>query len=151
MLKVITTINSHGESSEQNHGSYTLSKEQEALTYYSSRRSEQNYAGLALELVNRALAPSSISLDWNSVKCFDCSPHSSTALFCSEALCTSAAAVGPLSCPPTTSQSLLVRLGWAWLAAEALCLSSDVLSLVCSCSDSSEPLAKAFSSKEEPE
>lgn len=56
MLKVITAVNSHGKSSEQNHSSYTFSKEQEALTYYSSGRSEQNYAGLALELVYRVLA-----------------------------------------------------------------------------------------------
>jgi len=71
-------------------------------------------------------------------------------MFCSEALCTSAAVV-PLSCPPTRAQSLMARLGWAWPGAEALCPTSDVLSLVCSCSDSFEPLSKTFSSKEEPE
>lgn len=71
-------------------------------------------------------------------------------MFCSEALCTSAAVV-PLSCPPTRAQSLMARLGRAWPAAEALCPTSDALSLVCSCSDSFKPLSKTFSSKEEPE
>lgn len=56
MLEVITAVNSRGKSSEQNHSCYTFSKEQEALTNYSSRRSEQNDAGFALELVYRVLA-----------------------------------------------------------------------------------------------
>lgn len=55
MLKVITAINSSGKSSEQNQ-SYTFSKEQEALMYYSSRHSEQTCAGLASELVHSVLA-----------------------------------------------------------------------------------------------
>jgi len=45
---VITAVNSRGKSSEQNHSCYTFSKEQDALTYYSSRHSEQNDAGLGL-------------------------------------------------------------------------------------------------------